>query len=40
HYERFSTCDQCGRVYWEGSHFSSMRRLLDGVLPNNGPSGT
>jgi uncharacterized protein with PIN domain/sulfur carrier protein ThiS len=32
HYERFSTCDGCGRVYWEGSHWRNMRRLLDGVL--------
>jgi uncharacterized protein with PIN domain/sulfur carrier protein ThiS len=40
HYERFSTCDQCGRVYWEGSHFRNMRRLLDGVLANNNAGGT
>lgn len=41
HYERFSTCDQCGRVYWEGSHFRNMRRLLDGVLlEDNGTNGT
>ena len=39
-YERFSTCDQCGRVYWEGSHFRNMRRLLDGVLANDGAKGT
>lgn len=32
HYERFSTCDRCGRVYWEGSHWRNMQRLLDGVL--------
>jgi uncharacterized protein with PIN domain len=31
-YERFSTCDDCGRVYWEGSHWQAMRRLLD-TLP-------
>lgn len=31
-YERFSTCDQCGRVYWEGSHWRNMHRMLDGVL--------
>lgn len=31
-YERFSTCDQCGRVYWEGSHWRNMQRVLDGVL--------
>lgn len=36
-YERFSACDQCGRVYWEGSHFRNMRRLLEGVL---NPAGT
>ena len=34
HYDRFSTCDKCGRVYWEGSHWRNMRRLLDGVLAN------
>jgi uncharacterized protein len=33
-YERFSTCDNCGRVYWEGSHWRNMRRLLDGLLPD------
>jgi uncharacterized protein with PIN domain len=33
HYDRFSTCDACGRVYWEGSHWRNMRRLLDGLLP-------
>jgi uncharacterized protein with PIN domain len=34
-YQHFSTCDQCGRVYWEGSHWRNMRRLLDGVLTHN-----
>jgi hypothetical protein len=34
HYERFSTCDRCGRVYWEGSHWRNMRTLLDGLLSN------
>lgn len=28
-YERFSTCDVCQRVFWEGSHWRSMRALLD-----------
>lgn len=32
HYERFSTCDVCGRVYWEGSHWRNMRRLLDELV--------
>ena len=39
HYEHFSACDACGRVYWEGSHWRNMRRLLDGVLANSGESG-
>lgn len=40
HYERFSTCDGCGRVYWEGSHWRNMRRLLDGVLPEERAGGS
>ena len=32
-YERFSTCDVCGRVFWEGSHWRNMRRVLDDLLP-------
>jgi hypothetical protein len=35
HYARFSTCDQCGRVYWEGSHWRSMRHMLEGLLPRD-----
>jgi uncharacterized protein with PIN domain len=31
-YERFRTCPQCGRVYWRGSHFERMQRLIDSVL--------
>jgi len=34
HYQRFSTCDACGRVYWEGSHWRNMQHLLVGVLSN------
>lgn len=28
-YERFTTCDACGRVYWEGSHWQHMRELVE-----------
>jgi uncharacterized protein with PIN domain len=31
-YERFSTCDTCGRVFWEGSHWRNMRRVLEGIV--------
>jgi uncharacterized protein with PIN domain len=27
-------------VYWEGSHWRNMRRLLDGLLPGANPGGT
>ncbi|SDY58972.1 hypothetical protein SAMN04515617_11716 [Collimonas sp. OK242] len=28
HFERFSTCDLCQRVFWEGTHWRSMQALL------------
>jgi uncharacterized protein with PIN domain len=31
-HERFSFCDGCGRVFWEGSHWRRMRAMLDGLL--------
>jgi uncharacterized protein with PIN domain len=34
HYDRFSTCDVCSRVYWEGSHWRNMKQVLDGLLSN------
>jgi hypothetical protein len=40
YYERFSTCDTCGRVYWEGSHWRNMRRMLDGLLYGDNTDGT
>ncbi|HSO07515.1 MAG TPA: Mut7-C RNAse domain-containing protein [Pelomicrobium sp.] len=32
-HQRFSTCDGCGRVFWEGSHWARMRALLAGYVP-------
>jgi len=32
HYERFCTCETCGRVFWEGAHWRRMRELLAGCL--------
>ena len=28
-YERFRLCAGCGRVYWEGTHYARLRRLLE-----------
>ena len=32
HYEHFSFCNVCERVFWEGSHWRSMRSMLDELL--------
>ena len=32
HYHEFWRCPRCARVYWKGSHFEWMRRLLAGVI--------
>jgi uncharacterized protein with PIN domain len=39
HYDRFSSCDVCGRVYWEGSHWRNMRTLLDDLRLNGPQAG-
>jgi len=31
-HERFNTCDICRRVYWAGTHWQRMRKLLQEVL--------
>lgn len=31
--ERFATCDRCGRIYWEGSHWRRMQALLAAACP-------
>jgi len=31
-YQRFSLCEGCGRVFWEGTHWRRMRSLVDSLL--------
>jgi uncharacterized protein with PIN domain len=31
-HHRFSICEGCGRIFWEGSHWQRMRALADAVL--------
>ncbi len=31
-YQRYSWCEGCDRVYWEGSHWRRMRQLLTGLV--------
>lgn len=30
YYHHFRMCRDCGQVYWEGSHFRKMLKLIDG----------
>ena len=30
-HERFWRCDQCDRIFWEGTHWQDMRALLDSL---------
>jgi len=32
-YEEFHRCEQCGRVYWKGSHYARMRRWIEESAP-------
>ena len=31
-FDRFSACSSCQRVYWQGSHYDHMRRIIDDLL--------
>jgi len=31
-HRRFVTCDVCGRVFWEGTHWKRMRSVIDAVV--------
>jgi len=37
-HERFTTCDACHRVFWEGSHWRRMQILLDQSLQASAPA--
>lgn len=39
HYQHFTTCDRCRRVFWQGSHWQRMHSLVE-ALTHNGQSGT
>ncbi len=39
-YDRFQLCRGCGRIYWTGTHYIRLRRLLDLAAPGaERPSG-
>lgn len=32
YYDRFFRCSTCGKIYWEGSHFVSMKNFIDSLI--------
>ncbi len=32
-YKEFHHCEQCGRIYWKGSHYARMRRWIEELAP-------
>lgn len=38
HYERFSCCNACGRVFWEGSHWQRLRGIVEETLATRASS--
>jgi len=39
-YDEFRECPGCGRVYWKGSHYRRMERLIDSLRPPAGSTAT
>jgi uncharacterized protein with PIN domain len=37
-HDRFARCPECGRVYWQGSHYRRMQALIGAVLGAVAPS--
>ncbi len=38
-FEEFWVCQTCAQVYWQGSHFERMRKLIDWALETTGNRG-
>jgi len=36
-HEDFRRCADCGRVYWKGTHYDRLQRLLDDALAGREP---
>jgi uncharacterized protein with PIN domain len=33
YYNHFQICPDCGRIYWEGSHYDRMKQFVESLLP-------
>lgn len=39
YFDKFHRCPQCGRIYWQGSHYQRLERLVNAILiPKDGSS--
>ncbi len=38
YYDEFRICLSCGKIYWKGSHYQRMQRLIERVLQEVNPS--
>ena len=36
-YDEFYKCGLCGKVYWQGSHFSNLEKTVEGLMRDRGP---
>jgi uncharacterized protein with PIN domain len=36
YYDEFRMCQACGHIYWKGSHYERMQRIIDEVLAQQG----
>jgi hypothetical protein len=36
YYQDFSRCERCGQVYWKGSHFQKIDRIIQRLLSQPG----
>lgn len=36
-YDEFYKCGLCGKVYWQGSHFSNLEKTVEGLTRDRGP---
>jgi uncharacterized protein with PIN domain len=36
-YDAFYKCGSCGKVYWQGSHFSNLEKTVEGLTRDRGP---
>ncbi|HYK88190.1 MAG TPA: Mut7-C RNAse domain-containing protein [Acidobacteriota bacterium] len=35
HFDEFYICPECERIYWKGSHYRRMQRLIEGITASN-----